>query len=61
MHTSLTTSDLRAYLVNRLAELQERLDTNPCGNPCDMARYWDDSARRAELKRLAVAFRVRLP
>lgn len=52
---------LRAYLVKRLADLQERLDGNPCGNPCDIDAYRADAVRRAELERLARYCRVRLP
>lgn len=52
---------LRSYIVKRLAELQERMDGNQCGNPDDVAAYRADAVRRAELERLAVACRVRLP
>lgn len=52
---------LRAYIVKRLADLQERMDGNTCGNPCDVDAYRADAVRRAELERLAAACRVRLP
>lgn len=52
---------LRAYIVKRLADLQERMDGNPCGNPTDTDAYRADAVRRAELERLARYCRVRLP
>lgn len=52
---------LRSYLVARVAALRERMDANPCGNPCDTDQYRADAARCAELERLAIVCRVRLP